>query len=134
MRLGGRETLDDLTIVFRTVRQLGTNQVSPRNLGGPWTIIQMAMQHADQGTAKLLAVPHLAQRQSGRDQLPAHSRCWTADMMVFLVYEGIRGKPANERVQVVLTYIGLVFIIGLMVWVCGLDFGLISRLVSQGPK
>ena len=43
-------------------------------------------------------------------------------LMMFLIYEGIRGKPANERVQVVLTYIGLVLIIALMVWVFGLDF------------
>ena len=46
---------------------------------------------------------------------------------MLLAYEGIRGKPANERVQVVLTYLGLIFIIALMLWVCGLDFNLISR-------
>ena len=45
----------------------------------------------------------------------------------FLIYKGIRGKPADKRVQIVLTYIGLAFILGLMVWVIGLDFGLISR-------
>ena len=47
--------------------------------------------------------------------------------MVLLAWEGIRGKPANERVQVVLTYIGLIFILGLMAWVIGLDLGLIPR-------
>lgn len=47
--------------------------------------------------------------------------------IVLLLYEGVRGKPASERVQVVLAYIGLAFILTLMVWVLGLDFGLISR-------
>jgi len=47
--------------------------------------------------------------------------------MVLLAWEGIRGKPADERVQIVLTYIGLVFILGLMTWVLCLDFGLIQR-------
>ena len=48
-------------------------------------------------------------------------------LMVLLLYEAIRGKPANERVQVALTYVGLAFIIVLTLWVCGLDFGLIPR-------
>jgi regulator of sigma E protease len=46
---------------------------------------------------------------------------------VLLAYEGIRGKPANEHVQAVLAYVGLALLIALMVWVCGLDFGLFSR-------
>ena len=48
--------------------------------------------------------------------------------MVLLAWEGIRGKPADERVQIVLTYLGLFFILGLMAWVIGLD---ITRLISK---
>ena len=33
--------------------------------------------------------------------------------MVLLIYEGIRGKPADERVQEILTWIGLIFILTL---------------------
>ena len=47
--------------------------------------------------------------------------------MVFLAWEGVRGKPADERIQVLLSYIGLILILSLMVFVLGLDFGLISR-------
>ncbi|MCR4415159.1 MAG: site-2 protease family protein, partial [Thermoguttaceae bacterium] len=47
--------------------------------------------------------------------------------MVFLAYEGITGRAPNERVQTILTYLGLLFILGLVVVVFGLDFGLISR-------
>jgi regulator of sigma E protease len=41
--------------------------------------------------------------------------------MVFLAYEGITGKPPSEKVHVALTYLGLLFILGLMLWVLGLD-------------
>jgi regulator of sigma E protease len=41
--------------------------------------------------------------------------------LVFLTYEGIRGKPANERVQIVLSIIGLILLLALMIFVCGLD-------------
>jgi regulator of sigma E protease len=41
--------------------------------------------------------------------------------LVFLAYEGVRGKPADERVQIVLSLIGLVLLLALMIFVCGLD-------------
>ena len=47
--------------------------------------------------------------------------------MVLLIYEGIRGKPADERVQEVLTWIGLIFILALTIFVFGLDLGWIPR-------
>jgi len=47
--------------------------------------------------------------------------------MLFLLYEGIRGKPADERLQLALTYAGLFFILALMIFVLGLD---INRLWS----
>jgi regulator of sigma E protease len=47
--------------------------------------------------------------------------------MVFLIYEGIRRKPASERVVIAFTYAGLIFLLTLMLFVLGLDLGLISR-------
>jgi regulator of sigma E protease len=41
--------------------------------------------------------------------------------MVFLLYELVRGKPAPVGVQVALTYLGLATILGLMLFVIGLD-------------
>ena len=40
---------------------------------------------------------------------------------VFLIYEGIFGKPPSERVYVMLSYIGLFMLIGLMLFVLTLD-------------
>ena len=47
--------------------------------------------------------------------------------MVFLVYEWIRGKPPSEKVVAVLSYLGLALILSLMMFVFGLDLGLIPR-------
>ena len=124
--LGSRATLDELTVVFRTLRAIGTSKVSPRKLGGPWMIIQVALAYADQGISSLLIfLTMLSANLAVLNILPIP--VLDGGHLVFLAYEGVRGKPANERVQVVLTYMGLIFIIGLMVWVCGLDFGFISR-------
>ena len=123
---GGRETLDEMTIVFRSVKATQHEPGLAAKLGGPWMIIEMALADADQGTAELLLfLTMLSANLAVLNFLPIP--VLDGGHMMFLIYEGIRGKPANERVQVVLTYIGLVFIIGLMVWVFGLDFGLISR-------
>jgi regulator of sigma E protease len=47
--------------------------------------------------------------------------------MVFLMYELVRGKPPSENVVAALSYIGLVLLLSLMLFVFGLDLGLIAR-------
>ena len=47
--------------------------------------------------------------------------------MVFLLYEGIRGRPANQRFVVMMHMLGFAFIVTLMLFVLGLDVGLIPR-------
>jgi regulator of sigma E protease len=47
--------------------------------------------------------------------------------MVFLVYEWLRGKPPSEGVVAALSYLGLALILTLMMFVFGLDLGLIPR-------
>ena len=41
--------------------------------------------------------------------------------MVFLGYELVRRKPAPERVQIILTYMGLAAVLALMLFAVGLD-------------
>jgi regulator of sigma E protease len=41
--------------------------------------------------------------------------------MMFLAFEGIRGKPLNERWMINLTVLGFAFVVGLMLFVIGLD-------------
>jgi regulator of sigma E protease len=124
--LGAQETFDSVAIVFRSLKAIGTARVSPRGLAGPVTIIKMALGSADQGHARLLLfLTMLSANLAVINFLPIP--LLDGGLLMFLVYEAICRKPANEHVQVVLTYCGLAFIIGLMVWVLGLDFGLIPR-------
>jgi regulator of sigma E protease len=47
--------------------------------------------------------------------------------MVFLAWEGLRGKPAGEKLVFVLHFVGFAFIVSLMLFVLSLDLGLIDR-------
>ncbi|MCE5267271.1 MAG: site-2 protease family protein [Planctomycetaceae bacterium] len=124
--LGGRETLESLTMVVRTVQKLSSSQVSLRLIAGPKTIVMMALDSADQGTARLLLfLTLLSANLAIINFLPIP--VLDGGNFVLLCYEGIRGKPAPESVQVVLSYIGLILVLALMVWALGLDFHLFSR-------
>ena len=84
------------------------------------------MAYADQGPVKLLLfLTFLSANLAVLNFLPIP--VLDGGHFVLLAYEGIRGKPADERVQVGLSYIGLILILTLMVWAIGLDFGLFSR-------
>lgn len=126
IRLGAKETTDATLMVYRTLQKLSTQQVSPRALGGPKSIFEWAMRAAEMGLPDLLIfLTLLSANLAVLNFLPIP--LLDGGHMVFLTWEAVRGKPANERVQLVLTYIGLILILTLMVWVLGLDFGLIPR-------
>ncbi|MEE8451099.1 MAG: site-2 protease family protein [Thermoguttaceae bacterium] len=125
VRLGAGETCNSTLLVYRFLQKIGT-QVSPRMLGGPISIFRVAIQAADQGTAALfIFLTLLSANLAVINFLPIP--LLDGGHMVLLAWEGIRGKPADERIQLVLTYFGLFFILGLMFWVIALDIGLISR-------
>jgi len=127
LRLGTQETADATLLVYRSLHSVvGTKQISVRNFGGPWTIIRVALMQARQGMGNLLIfLTLLSANLAVINFLPIP--VLDGGHMVLLIYEGIRGKPADERVQEILTWIGLIFILSLMVFVFGLDFGWIAR-------
>ena len=126
LSLSSDYTLFSLTTVFRTLKAFGTRKVSPRALSGPVTIVQVILKKADDGPSSLLLfLAFLSANLAVINFLPIP--VLDGGHFVLLAYEGVRGKPANENVQTVLAYIGLALILALMVWVLGLDFGLISR-------
>ena len=121
-RMGYRETVDSLTMIFRMLRALGSGQVSATELRGPIGIIDAAVQFASAGTGEfLLFLCILSANLAVLNFLPIP--VLDGGHMVFLAYEGIRGKPPSERVLITLTYLGLFFILGLVLWVTGLDIG-----------
>lgn len=124
--LGWRETKESILQIVMTVRKLASGGVSPKGMAGPGTIVAVAAASASQGIPKLLIfLTFLSANLAVINFLPIP--ILDGGHMMFLLYEGIRGKPASERVQMYLTYLGLIFILTLMVFVIGLD---ISRFVK----
>lgn len=119
LSLGLDETVDNLLLVVRFLRKLGT-QVPATMLGGPGTIAAAAGGAASQGISSLLIfLTMLSANLAVVNFLPIP--LLDGGHMVFLAYEGLRGRPANERVVVALHTAGFVFLIGLMLFVIGLD-------------
>ncbi|MEX2138169.1 MAG: site-2 protease family protein [Pirellulales bacterium] len=124
--LGLRKTGDSLLMVYRFLQRLSQAQISPKLLGGPVTIARVAGQSAEEGfPALLMFLTMLSANLAVVNFLPIP--VLDGGHMVFLIYEGIMGKPPSERVFVILSYLGLAFILTLMLFVLGLDFGFISR-------
>jgi regulator of sigma E protease len=125
-RLGLRKTGESLLMVYRFLQRLSQAQISPKLLGGPVTIAKVAGQSAEEGfPALLMFLTMLSANLAVVNFLPIP--VLDGGHMVFLIYEGIMGKPPSERVFVLLSYLGLAFILTLMLFVLGLDFGFISR-------
>lgn len=124
--LGLEETGRSLTLVFRFLQKLTTGQVPATSLGGPVTIAQAAGLSAFEGIGKLLVfLTMLSANLAIINFLPIP--ILDGGHMVFLAYEGLRGRPANERFVVALHIVGFSFIVSLMLFVLSLDFGLIPR-------
>ena len=125
VRYGWEETADSLMMVFHFLQKLGT-QVPIKMLGGPGTIAMAAGSAASQGLPSLLIfLTILSANLAVINFLPIP--LLDGGHMVFLLYEGIRGRPANERIVLALHMAGFIFIIGLMIFVIGLD---IQRFLS----
>jgi regulator of sigma E protease len=119
VRLGFAETTEALTMVFRFLQKLG-GQVPFKMLGGPGTIAVAAGDAASHGLSSLLIfLTMLSANLAVINFLPIP--LLDGGHMMFLAYEGARGRPANDKVVLGLHMAGFVFIIGLMVFVIGLD-------------
>jgi regulator of sigma E protease len=126
LRLGFRKAIDDLSLVYKFLHKLTVNQISPRLLGGPIEIAKQAGKSAEEGFSRfLLFLTMLSANLAVVNFLPIP--VLDGGHMVFLVYEWLRGKPPSEGVVAALSYLGLALILTLMIFVFGLDLGLIPR-------
>ncbi len=125
LSLGARETKDTVLQVYLFLRKIGS-QVSLYSLGGPKSIAMAAGSAAYDGVAQLLIfLTMLSANLAVINFLPIP--LLDGGHMVFLLLEGIFRRPVSERVIVAFHYLGFVFIISLMLFVLGLDFGVIPR-------
>jgi regulator of sigma E protease len=122
---GKQETVNSLSMVYRFLSKLGT-QVPWTSLGGPVTIAKVAGYSAFEGIGTLLLfLTMLSANLAVINFLPIP--LLDGGHMVFLAWEGLRGKPASEKFVVVLHTIGFIFIVSLMLFVIALDLKIIPR-------
>jgi regulator of sigma E protease len=121
--LGYREVLEGMKQVVFVLRKMTSNY---KNLGGPLTIVTVATIEASEGLPRLLIfLTLLSANLAILNFLPIP--VLDGGHMLFLAYEGIVGKPVNERVQMSLTLVGFSLLMCLMIFVFGLD---ISRFLG----
>lgn len=126
-KLGANQTWVDLTKVFKFLGKLVRGRIGVENLGGPGTIFVVATSEASQGTSRLLLfLVLLSANLAIINFLPIP--VLDGGHMVFLAYEGLFRKPVTEKVQVVLTYAGLLALLALMAFVLYQDAWRISKL------
>ena len=128
MKYGALQVKNDANRVWMTLVKLIRGKISPKNLGGPGTIAMAATSEASRSTSRLLLfLTFLSANLAIVNFLPIP--ILDGGHMLFLAYEGIFRRPVSERVQLVLTYAGLIMILGLMLFVIFLDVGRISSLL-----
>jgi regulator of sigma E protease len=120
--LGLRQTKEDFVRVLRFLGKLVTFRVSPKSLGGPLMIAAAAGSEFSQGIPRLLLfLTLLSTNLAILNFLPVPAL--DGGHMMFLTAEAVTGKPVDERLQGTLTLIGVVCLLGLMVFVFANDVG-----------
>lgn len=119
-KLGARQTLEDVQRVATMLLKLVTGKVPLTNLGGPGSIATIAGIEASKGwTSLLMFLTLLSANLAVLNFMPVPAL--DGGHIMFLLYEWGAGKPVNERVQMVLTMIGVICLLSLMIVVSGLD-------------
>ena len=110
LRLGFSKAVDDLSLVYKFLHKLTSNQISPRLLGGPIEIAKQAGKSAEEGFSRfLLFLTMLSANLAVVNFLPIP--VLDGRHKVFCLYEWLRGKPPSEGVVAVLSYLGLALIL-----------------------
>ena len=118
--LGTVDTKNRMTEIFLNLRGMILGRIALTNLGGPLTIARATYHFAGRDfTDFLFFLGLISINLAVVNFLPIP--VLDGGHMVFLIYEGIRKKPASEMVRIVATYIGLGIILLLMIFVLSLD-------------
>jgi regulator of sigma E protease len=114
--LGLRETRDKLVEVARVLKRLVTGGIPADAVGGPITIARAAFMEASGGWGRLLIfLTLLSANLALINFLPIP--VLDGGHMCFLAWEGITGKPANEKVQYYALLVGFAMLMCLTVYV-----------------
>ena len=113
---GGRHTWKAGKLVYATLRGLVRREVSMKEIGGPIFIGQMSGQLARISLPALFEfMALLSVNLAILNLLPIP--VLDGGHLVFLLVEGVRGRPLSVTARMRLTQVGLFFLLGLMVFV-----------------
>ncbi len=120
LTFGFDRTLGLTKQIYLNLSSLVLGRISTKSLGGPIEIAAQAFNFAGEDLAIFaLFLGMISINLAVVNFLPIP--LLDGGHMVFLIYEKLRGRPASENVRAVATYIGLAFILGLMLFVLYLD-------------
>ncbi len=118
--MGGREVRDAGSDIYLTLRNLFSGDLSPKQLHGPIGIFSIGVEVAQSGLARfLIFLGFLSINLAVLNFLPIP--VLDGGHMVFLIWEGIARKRPSERVYATAMYLGMAFVLGLMLFVIFLD-------------
>lgn len=110
---GFGETQRRLGDVFEFLTVLVSGRASPRHLAGPFGIAEVAANEASSSPSRLLLfLTLLSANLAILNFLPIPAL--DGGHLMFLIAEAIRGKPLNEALQIRLTMVGVMCLLGLM--------------------
>jgi regulator of sigma E protease len=120
LTLGVKEGKRRFQEVIRFLGMLPRGQVKLRHVGGPLAIVDIAKNEAEKGISRqLMFLTMLSMNLAILNFLPIPAL--DGGHMVFLAYELIAGKRANEQLEFRLTVAGLLSLLALMVVVFAND-------------
>jgi regulator of sigma E protease len=131
VRLGTVHTGRMVTLLVTTVRDLVTGRLSPRNLGGILTIGEASGASAQRGFWDFLFfLAFLSVNLAVLNLLPIP--ILDGGHLMFLLVEAVRGRPLSMESRIRLSHVGLLIVVGLMVWANGNDLvRLVERLLAR---
>ncbi|MDG2360327.1 MAG: RIP metalloprotease RseP [Planctomycetaceae bacterium] len=119
-RMGIHQTQNTGFDIYLTLRNLISGDLSPKNLSGPVGIAKVAYAVSKQGIQQLLMfLGFLSINLAILNFLPIP--VLDGGHMVFLIWEGVTRRKPSEKVLIAASYVGMAFVLGLMVFVIYLD-------------
>ena len=125
--IGVRETAATTRFILVTLKQLVTGELSARNMGGLLTIGEASGESARAGLESFLAFLALfSVNLAVLNLLPIP--ILDGGHLMFLAVEALRGRPLSIETRIRLSQLGLVIVVGLMLWANGND---VVRLLER---
>jgi regulator of sigma E protease len=113
---GARVVWSNVELIYFTLKGIVFREVSAREIGGPILIGQMSGEVARFGLAALFEfMALLSVNLAILNILPIP--VLDGGHLVFLLFEGIRGKPLSLNARMRLTQVGLVILVGIVIFV-----------------